>query len=217
MAWADLTLEDIRLEIREILGEADDESDPLWSNAYINKWINRFARVVVEATEAIDEYNTFNTADGTVNYDMPGKIFKPMLLKRGTSTIRKIDIWDLRKIDITTTGTPTRFLIFNKQMYLYNVPSSIEAISVWGHAYPPHLSGDDITLTGVDRELIEVIEKLVIARCQEKDMEYGVANQYYSQVPFNISDYLFKNVTKQGQANPDVQDVMGYRTKGVYE
>jgi len=211
MAWDTLTLENIRLEIREELGEDDTETDPLWSNTYLNKWINDYARLVAEATEAIEKKDDFATVIGKVNYDMPGNIFKPTLLKRGNTTvINPIDLSKLKTIDTSQTGTPTRYLVFNKQLYLYLIPSSIETINIWGYAYPDYMEDNNDTLS-LDRDLIIIIEKLVIARAQRVDQQYGVANQYNAQVPFDISDYLFKRSGDQQQRNPQTVDVMGYQ------
>lgn len=212
MAWADMTLEDIRLEVREELGEDDTEADPLWSNTFINKWINRYARIVCEATECLDGYGTVNSVASTANYSYPDNIFKPHLVKRGnTADIDPITIRDLRSINITTEGTPRKYLHWKGQLYLYaGVPNSVEVIHVWGYKYPDHLAADSTELSDVPREVIEIIIKLVIARCQAKDQEYGVANQYRAQVPYDVSDYLYKTIKRQEQEMPDTVDVMGY-------
>lgn len=212
MAWADMTLEEIRLEVREELGEDDTETDPLWNNSFINQWINRYARIVCEATECIEEYGTITTAASTANYSYPNNIFKPHLVKRGnTAEVDPINIRDLRNINITTEGTPRKYLDWKGQIYFYaGVPNSAETMHVWGYRYPVHLAADGTTLDDVPREVIEIIIKLVLARCQAKDQEYGVANQYRAQVPFDVSDFMYKTLKDQEQDMPETQDVMGY-------
>lgn len=211
MAWDSMSREDMRLEIREILGESEAETDPFWSNAYINVWINRMAREVVETTESLEQHETFNTVAEQDVYDLPGRIYKPNLVKaEDNRTLTPLEVPDLTKVNVAVEGTPRRYMIFGRKMYLYPVPGGAEEINVWGNAYPPYLENDSDELTGVTGELCDVIIKLVLAKCFEKDQEYGVANNYYSQVPFDISGYMFKTATKQGQKAPTVRDTMGY-------
>lgn len=209
MAWSNMTLEDIRLEIREELGEADDETDPLWSNSYINTWINRYGAIVVENLECIESFGEVTTVDGTVNYDLPENIFKPKLVKREDITLTPISIYKLSNISITSEGAPTKYLIWDSQIYLYSVPDDTYTISVWGYAYPEYMDEDADELP-VEREVIEIIIKLVLARCQAKDQEYGVSNQYRAQVPYDVSDYLTKKARNNEQQMPGTVDVMGY-------
>ncbi len=211
MAWDSMTREDIRLEVREVLGEDEAETDPFWSNAYINVWINRMARLVVEVTSCLEQHENFNTVADQEVYDLPGRIFKPTLIKmNGNTELDPIEVQQLGKINVSVEGTPRRYLVFGRKLHLYPVPNSVEQIDVWGHAYPPFLENDGDTLTGVTGEICDVIIKLVLAKCHEKDQEYGVANNYYSQVPFDIADYVFKRVNSQDQKPHNVRDVMGW-------
>lgn len=218
-----MTLEEIRLEVRHYLGEADDETDSLWSNTYLNKWINRFVREVAETTDALDAYATITTVDGTPNYDLPTMtgtpnktIYEPTLVKRGnTSTLRPISVRNLSNINISLEGTPTQFLMFNDQIYLYPVPGMEETIHVWGYARPATMTADD-DKCGLTEELTDIVIKLVLAKSRQLEEEFGVANQYYSEIPFNIADYITKNLRNQAQEAPTVKDTWGF-TNSDYE
>lgn len=215
-----LTLENLRLEVREFLGEPDNESDPMWSNSFINKWINRFVRVVAEVSECIETYATFNTVSGTAVYALPEvavtapepdiTIFKPHLVKYGDFTeLKPIDVKDLASINITLSGTPMYYMIFNDQIYLYPVPNAVEAVHVWGYGRPDSMVADSDGCGLID-ELADVVIKLVLAKARQQEEEFGVANQYYSEVPYNISDFLIKSIQKQTQEAPIVVDFMKF-------
>lgn len=207
------TLGEIRLEIRHELGEADTEEEPLWSNAYLNQWINRYAYDVVKETKCLQGYGSITTTINLANYPLPTNHCQPILVKRGNDVpIDPIEIDDLRNINITISGSPNSYLMFANEIYFYPKPATVETINLWSYKVATYMSVDATPFDVEDEAIIEIIEKLVIARARKVEEEFGVANQYYSEVPYNISDYKFVNRMKQHQKNNMVKDVMKYRS-----
>jgi len=206
-----MTLADLRLEIREELGEADSEPDPMFSNAYLNKWINRYAAMIAKLTNCIEGYTTFTTTSGVKIYNMPSNFFKPSLVKRDDKfEITPIDIHKLKTMNISMSGVPNYYLILDNSIYFYDTPNTTYTINFWGYKYPAYMNNDTDVLDFEDEELIEALIMLVIARAKKKEEEYGVANDYLSKVPGSVSDYLTRTNSNQEQNKATVIDVMGY-------
>jgi hypothetical protein len=178
------TREQIRLEVREYLGEDDTESDSLWSNSFLNLWINRFIKMVAEATECIEGYGTITLVAATGSYSLPTNHVKPILVKLSSpeKTLKAIDVQDLRKLTITSTGEPSRYMMFNNLMYVYPIPTAAGTLNVWSVMTSTTMTAD-ANVSPLPEELDDVVVKLVLAKAKQQEEEYGVANQYYSEIP----------------------------------
>lgn len=203
--------EALRLEVREELQEDDTETDPTWDNDFINTWINRYARNVAKITKCLEGYGEITTVASTVNYAYPTNHFEVKLMKRDEVTeVNLKTINYLKTINRTTEGSPRYYLPFDDQLYLYPVPDGVFTMNVWGYMVPTWMTTDGTNLDITDEAIVDIILKMVIARCRKVEEEFGVFNQYMSEVPFDVADYLHEDMIKGEQSSQGVRDEMGY-------
>ncbi|MAH45221.1 hypothetical protein CMI37_05295 [Candidatus Pacearchaeota archaeon] len=202
--------EALRLEVREELQEEDDENDPTWDNDFINLWLNRYGRNVAKITKCLEGYGEITTVASTVSYDLPTNHFEVKLMKR--DDIGQVDLKTmnyLKGINRTTEGTPRNYLPFDDQVYLYPVPDDAYTMNVWSYMVPTWMSADNTNFDIEDERIVDIVLKMVIARCRKVEEEFGVFNQYMSEVPFDVADYLFDDMVKSEQESQQVTDEMG--------
>jgi hypothetical protein len=109
---------------------------------------------------------------------------KPILVKLSSpeKTLKAIDVQDLRKLTITSTGEPSRYMMFNNLMYVYPIPTAAGTLNVWSVMTSTTMTAD-ANVSPLPEELDDVVVKLVLAKAKQQEEEYGVANQYYSEIP----------------------------------
>ena len=164
-----MTKADILIEIRVLLNEL---TEGFFLDSEINNWIDQSAVDISTKTGCYEQTHTFETEDGTMEYDEPSGCIKThFCTKDGCKRVERFDntYW-------STSGSQNQWTGTRWQLYVVQNGSqqrSISPIGTWAQNYRP--SRIRVTYTGValDGLMLWDTEQTVIAGALDNAFESG--------------------------------------------
>lgn len=156
-------------------------SDDFWSDAEIYNII--YQGCCEMATEGLIIEQTYSTTSvaGQQEYSFPTNALN---IKRITYDGRKLDYITFREDDIltflnqavTTTGTPTSYMIWNNIIYLRAIPDSALVIKIWANIEPQSVTSSSTLELATELQMCLV--NLLLSEMSAKNKNY-VGAKYY--------------------------------------
>lgn len=143
--------------------------------------------LVIEAKDA-----TTSTVIGTRIYSLPSLFIAVKRLEYGGQKLKKvddrdIDVLSLNGANISTSGTPEYYWVWNDQLYLYPTPDAVGTLTVYGYKEAVLLTTASTTLSVPTRCHYKIVD-YVAAHIALKDENTSMYDRYMQKWDDGVKD-----------------------------
>lgn len=191
-----------------------DESGAQITRADIVRWANDGQIDIVRQTEVLQEHRETNVLTEEGSYALPENF---MLMSRVTfdnnvlveRKLRDLDLGN-RAIDTVSSGTPTAYYQWGRNIYLYPKPSvgGSGNLDIWYVKLPDTLI-DDLDTPEIPTHMHEDLVRYCIARARELDSDYEAAQIAGAEYEGRIAQIRHELTTQPVDSYPAVRALPG--------
>ena len=142
-----MDLETLIADVRSLIDE-EDVTAGFWTDVSLTRWINQGNIDLARRLENLEDTESSNVVALTPNYNLPTDCIKIRRVTYNSRALYPIEYETLNDItadgsgELTETGTPTNFYIFDNDIWLYPVPSASLALGlkIWYYKRPATLT-----------------------------------------------------------------------------
>jgi hypothetical protein len=178
--------------LTDVRNELVEASASFWSDTELIALANRAERDFVQKTRCLEGKVTISTIVGQPDYPLPANWLSALAIFINTPSTTGTPSWarltpsNLEKesqvnanflaTDSTVLGVPHSYMIWNKSLYLDNVPDAAYTITMFFKAKPIPMivTTDEIN---IDDSLSEAINNFILWKAWKKEQEQGNANE----------------------------------------
>lgn len=174
-----MTVSEFENEARRL---GDFESDTFISSSEIYKAIEAVCQEILAIIGLIETEDTsITTVASTQEYDYPTRMEFVERVRYDGDDLQKIGFreWDIDKGSTDPEGTPRKFVIWNKKLYLVPTPDEAKTLTIFG--YSRHEDVSAATTIAIPEILHHRMINKIVYRLLMKDKDYQGAKFFLDE------------------------------------